>query len=77
MLVLVVVWEMIEAYTSTLLTNTSALGVRGEIRSEAAIKAATANATVVKNPKTFWARTTVECMTAVSFKGLLLSNSIL
>lgn len=30
-----------------------------------AIKAATTNATVVKNPKTFWMRTTEECMFAL------------
>ena len=41
-----------------------ALGVRGEMMSEKAIKAATAKATVVKKPKTFWARTRDECIFA-------------
>lgn len=41
---------------------TLALGVRGAMKSEAAIKAATTNATVVKKPKTFCARTRVECI---------------
>lgn len=31
-------------------------------KSEHAIKAATAKQTVVKKPKTFWARTMVECI---------------
>lgn len=51
-------------YTWTSLTSTLALGVRGEMTSVHAIKAATTNATVVKNPKTFWMRTTDECMLA-------------
>jgi hypothetical protein len=53
-----------QTYTWTSLTAMLALGVRGAIRSEHAIKAATAKATVVKNPKTFCARTMVECILA-------------
>ena len=49
-------------YTSTLLMDILAFGVRGDMISVNAIKAATANATVVKKPKTFCARTTVECI---------------
>lgn len=49
-------------YTCTSFTITFELGVRGASISENAIRAATAKATVVKKPKTFWARTTVECM---------------
>lgn len=45
-----------------------ALGVREERKSELAIRAATTNATVVKNPKTFWARTIVECIVAIAPK---------
>lgn len=47
-----------------------AFGVRGVIISVNAIKAATAKATVVKKPKTFWARTTVECMIALPLADL-------
>lgn len=43
-------------------TMTFALGVRGARRSENAIKAATAKQTVVKKPKTFWARTMIVCI---------------
>jgi hypothetical protein len=55
-----------KTYTSTLLIETLAFGVRGDMTSVKAIKAATANATVVKKPKTFWARTTVECIVPLS-----------
>lgn len=51
-------------YTWTSLMLTLALGIRGDIRSDAAIRAATAKQTVVKKPKTFWARTMVECIVA-------------
>jgi hypothetical protein len=54
-------------YTWTSFTATFALGVRGAIRSEAAIRAATTKATVVKNPKTFWMRTMLECIVAWLF----------
>ena len=53
------------SYTCASFMETSALGVRGKRRSDEAIRAATMNATVVKKPKTFWARTRVECMVAV------------
>lgn len=53
-------------------TATVALGALGENRSEAAIRAATTNATVVKKPKTFWARTMVECIAATA--GLVWSG---
>lgn len=56
--------EAWETYTWISFTSTLALGVRGEMISVHAIKAATTNATVVKNPKTFWMRTTEECMLA-------------
>lgn len=36
--------------------------MRGVRRSDAAIRAATTKQTVVKKPKTFWARTMVECI---------------
>jgi hypothetical protein len=39
-----------------LVVLTLADGVRGAVKSERATKAATANATVVKKPKTFWMR---------------------
>jgi hypothetical protein len=42
--------------------RTPTLGVRGARRSEAAIKAATTKATVVKKPKVFWSRTRDEYM---------------
>jgi phage gp16-like protein len=42
--------------------RTPTLGVRGEKRSEAAMRAATAKTTVVKKPKAFWRRTTEEYM---------------
>lgn len=52
-----------DAYTWTLVVlRTPTLGVRGLRRSEAAMKAATTNATVVKKPKAFWRRTTEEYM---------------
>lgn len=55
-------WER-EAYTWTLVVlRTPTLGVRGEKRSEAAMKAATTKATVVKKPKVFWMRTMEEYM---------------
>lgn len=41
---------------------TFAFGVRGARRSDAAIKAATTKQTVVKKPKTFWARTMEVCI---------------
>lgn len=41
------------SYTWTLVGFTVALGVRGAVRSEAAIRAAMTNATVVKKPNTF------------------------
>lgn len=56
--------EYLATYTCTSFTVTLALGVRGAIRSEHAIRAATAKATVVKKPKTFCARTMVECIVA-------------
>ena len=39
-----------------------ATGACGEMTTESAMTAATAKATLVKNPKTFWALTSVECM---------------
>lgn len=57
------------AYTWTLSTVITALGVLAAIRSEAAISAATAKAMVVKNPKTFWARTSAECIVSHSLVG--------
>lgn len=42
--------------------RTPTLGVRGARKSEAAIRAATAKATVVKKPKAFWTRTSEEYM---------------
>lgn len=41
------------SYTWTLVVFTVALGVLGAVKSEAAIRAATTNATVVKKPNTF------------------------
>lgn len=49
-------------YVCTSFTMTLEVGVRGASTSENAIRAATTKATVVKKPKTFCARTTVECM---------------
>ena len=49
---------------------TFALGVRGARRSDAAIKAAMTKHTVVKKPKTFWARTMVVCIFAAVLKLL-------
>lgn len=43
--------------------------MRGVRRSDAAIRAATTKQTVVKKPKTFWARTIVECMVRGLFSG--------
>jgi len=63
-------------YTWTPFTATFALGVRGAIRSEAAIKAATTKATVVKNPKTFWKRTMLECIVAWPLGDYFLSRNI-
>lgn len=54
-----------QTYTWISLTSTLALGVLDETISVHAIKAATMNATVVKNPKTFWMRTSEECMIAL------------
>lgn len=51
--------------TERSLTSTLALGVRGAVKSQTAIRAATANKTVVKKPKTFCERTRVECMVAL------------
>ena len=56
-------------YTCTSLTVTFALGVRGARISEQAMRAATAKVTVVKKPKTFWARTIVECI-VLCLRGL-------
>ena len=42
--------------------RTPTLGVRGARKSEAAIRAATTKATVVKKPKAFWTRTSEEYM---------------
>lgn len=39
-----------------------ALGLCGETKLLSAITVATVNATVVKKPKTFWSRTSAECM---------------
>lgn len=63
-------------YTWTSFTAIFALGVRGVIRSEAAIKAATTKATVVKNPKTFWKRTMLECIVAWPLGDYFLSRNI-
>jgi hypothetical protein len=62
-----------EVYVCTSFNDTVAAGVRGEMTSENAINAATANATVVKKPKTFWMRTMEVCILAAS---ALLVNSI-
>jgi hypothetical protein len=43
------------------LTVILALGVRAEKKSVEAMRAATTKQTVVKKPKTFWARVIVEC----------------
>jgi hypothetical protein len=39
-----------------------ALGLWGDMKLESAITVATVKATVVKKPKTFWRRTSVECI---------------
>lgn len=49
-------------YVCTEFTATVLAGVRGDAKSERAMNAATANATVVKKPKTFWMRTIEVCM---------------
>jgi hypothetical protein len=46
------------------LTVILALGVRAEKKSVEAMRAATTKQTVVKKPKTFWARVIVECIFA-------------
>lgn len=51
--------------TWRLFTNILADGVLGERKSENAIRAATAKATVVKKPKTFCPLTREECMLAI------------
>ena len=51
-------------YTCTFRSLTLADGVWGEIRTESAMAVATQNATVVKSPNTFCARTRVECILA-------------
>ncbi len=62
------------AYICTSLIDTVAFGVRGARISENAINAATAKATVVKKPKTFWTRTMAVCMIALFFLVLSCSN---
>jgi hypothetical protein len=66
----------VRVYTWTLSTVTTALGVLAAIRSNAAISAATANATVVKKPKTFWVRTRAECIVSRTLVGFLVLLSI-
>jgi hypothetical protein len=39
-----------------------AVGLCGDMKLLSAITVATVNATVVKKPKTFWRRTSVECI---------------
>lgn len=51
-------------YTCTFRSLTLADGAWGEIRTESAMAVATQNATVVKSPNTFCARTRVECILA-------------
>lgn len=58
------------AYTWTLVVLRVPLGALGERKSEAAMRAATANATVVKNPKVFCARTSVVYMVGDVSAGL-------
>ena len=52
----------VAAYTWTLVVLRVPLGVLGARKSDAAIRAATAKTTVVKNPKVFWIRTRDEYM---------------
>ena len=59
-----------KTYTWTSRTVRVALGSRGDVKSEKAIKPATQKATVVKKPKTFCPRTRVECMVVCSPFGL-------
>lgn len=49
-------------HVCTSFTLTVAAGVLGLTTSESAMKAATANATVVKKPKTFWMRVMEVCI---------------
>jgi len=48
--------------TFTEATSTVAVGEGGYSTTLSAVKRPTTKATVVKNPKTFWARTMVECI---------------
>ena len=56
---------VVVAYTCTFLNSSFAEGVWGLRTTLTAIAAATAKATEVKKPKTFWTRTRVECMLGV------------
>lgn len=51
-----------ETYVCTSFTLIVAAGVLGLATSESAMNAATAKATVVKKPKTFWMRVTEVCI---------------
>lgn len=59
-----------KTYTCTFVVLISALGVLGTVKSEAAIMAATTNATVVKKPKTFWRRVRELYMTVTVVRSL-------
>lgn len=59
-------------YTCTLRKSTLADGSCGEMMTETAMRAPTQNATVVKKPNTFCARTRLECILAAMFDVVLL-----